>query len=79
MLLQPKPVTPVIIKVVPPKTPEVSVVDVLFNAFGIVALVTMAAVVVGLVFGALLIGFRRWRERNQPSGTPAGTTLDLSR
>lgn len=78
MLFQPGPVTPVIIKVVPPPTPEVSVFSVIAGALGLTGLIAIAALLAGLVFGLLLIAFKRWRERRAPEGAETGVRLDLS-
>lgn len=78
MLFQPTPFTPVIIKVVAPPTEEVSVVDVIVGALGLTGLIAIAAIVAGIVLGILLIGFKRWREKDKPGGDLAGTRLDLS-
>ena len=78
MLFQPRPITPVIIKVVPPPTPEVSVVNVLIDALGLIGLITIAAILVGIVLGVLLILYKRWRDKDMPGGETAGIRLDLS-
>ena len=78
MLFQPQSVTPVIIKVVPPATKEVSVVNVLMDAFGLTALITIGAIIAGIVFGCLLILVKRWRDQDRSGGDVGGTRLDLS-
>ncbi len=78
MLFQPQPVTPLIIKVVPPPMQEVSVVDVLVDALTLTGLLAVGAMLVGIVFGILLIVFKRWRDRDTPGGETIGTRLDLS-
>ncbi|MCX6551641.1 MAG: hypothetical protein NTY02_11680 [Acidobacteria bacterium] len=79
MMPGPQSVTPVIIKVVPPDTAEVSIVDVLVNSFGLIGLIVIASVLLGVVVGILLIGYSRWRANRE--GAAAGsenTRLDLS-
>ena len=78
MLFQPTPITPVMIRVVPPPTEDVSVVSVLVDALGLVGLITIGALVTGLVFGVGLIWYKRWRERVAPDRADIGTRLDLS-
>ncbi len=77
IVLQPQPVTPVIIKVVPAPTPEVSVVNVMIDALGLTGLIAIASLLVGLIFGLLLIGYTRWRD-NRGDGADAAAKLDLS-
>lgn len=78
MFLQPKPFTPVIIKIVPPPTPDVSVVNVVIDALGLTGVIAIGALVTGVIFGILLIVFKRWRERVAPSSSTSATRLDLS-
>jgi membrane protein CcdC involved in cytochrome C biogenesis len=77
MFLQPQSITPVIIKVVPPPSQDLTVVNVILDALGLTGLITIAAFVVGLVFGVLLIWYKRWRDDREPPGAP-GVRLDLS-
>jgi ABC-type phosphate transport system permease subunit len=78
-MLQPQPVTPVIIKVVPAPTPEVGVVDVLLGSLGLTALIVVASVVVGLLVGGLLIAYSRWRAGRRAAHDDSDVTrLDLS-
>jgi hypothetical protein len=78
MLFQPRPITPIIIRVVPPPTEDVSVISILVDALGLVGLITIGALVTGLVFGVVLIWFKRWRERVAPDSLDTRTRLDLS-
>jgi ABC-type dipeptide/oligopeptide/nickel transport system permease component len=78
-MLQPQPVTPVIIKVVPTPTPEVGVVDILVGSLGLTGLIVVASLLVGLLLGGVLIVYTRWRDNRLPDGdTTAATTLRLS-
>jgi hypothetical protein len=78
MLFQPQAITPVIIKVVPPPTQEVSIVSVILGALGLTGLIAIAAIFTGIVFGIALILFKRWRARRHPDADTLGTRLDLS-
>lgn len=64
-MFQPESLTPIIVREVPPKTPEVSVVDVLTGSLGLVGVIAVGAVLLGLVAGALFIAVKRvpwiWR------------------
>jgi hypothetical protein len=66
LVLQPQPVTPVVVKIVEETTPEVSVADILVGAFGFVGAVLLAAAIVGVLAGGVFILFRRWREARSP-------------
>jgi hypothetical protein len=78
MLFQPRPITPVMIRVVPPPTEEVSVVHVLVDALGLVGLITLGALAVGCMLGLGLIWYKRWRERVAPDRIDTGTRLNLN-
>jgi len=78
MLFQPAPINPVMIRVVPPPTQDVSVASIIVDALGLVGLITVGALLTGLVFGVALIWYKRWRERAAPDSTGPGTRLDLS-
>lgn len=78
-MLQPQPVTPVIVKVVPPPTPEVSILDILISSLGLIGLIVVVSILLGLVVGALLIGCSRWRaSRKADASDSDATRLDLS-
>ena len=66
------------IRVVPPPTEDVSVVNVLIDALGLVGLITLGALITGAVFGIGLIWYKRWRERVDPDSADTGIRLDLS-
>ena len=78
-MLQPQPITPTIIKVVPTPTPEVGVVDIVVGSLGLTGLIAVASIVVGLLVGGLLIAYSRRRLDRRPDGeTSSATRLDLS-
>jgi hypothetical protein len=56
-----QPVTPVV--QIPAPTPDVGVADVLIGSFGLVGVLSLLALVAGLVAGAGFILYRRWQER----------------
>ncbi len=76
-MFQPDSVTPVIIRQVPPKTPEVSVADVLTGSLGLVGVILLGALVAGLCAGGVFIAIRRWRDR-AGHGDEQAIRLDLS-
>jgi len=81
MLFQPavQPMTPVIVRVVPPPTPEMGVVDVLMQAVGLTGVILLASAVFGALLGAAFIWYHRRRSPFSSTETPGGTYgLDLS-
>jgi hypothetical protein len=54
-------VTPVV--QIPAPTPDVSVPDVLIGSFGLVGVLSLLALVTGLIVGGGFILFRRWQNR----------------
>jgi hypothetical protein len=56
-----QPVTPVV--QIPAATPDVSVPDVLIGSFGLVGVLSLMALVAGLIAGGGFILFRRWQAR----------------
>ena len=77
-MIAPGPFTPVIIKVVPPATPEVSVVDILVDSLGLTGAILLGSLLLGSLLGALFIWISRRRVRGPlDSSTDAGR-LDLS-
>ncbi len=67
----PAPVTPVIVKIVGAPTEEVGVVDILIGGLGLTALLLLGAALLGVVVGALFIGYKRWRPGNSLNGQEA--------
>ncbi|MFN2447085.1 MAG: hypothetical protein ABR606_16085 [Vicinamibacterales bacterium] len=61
MELQPPPdaITPTIVEVVPEAAPSLSMIDVALAAFGVTGIIMVAALVAGLLAGALFIWFRQ--------------------
>ncbi|HNV03880.1 MAG TPA: hypothetical protein PLE61_12920 [Vicinamibacterales bacterium] len=78
-MLAAQPVTPVIVKVVPEPTPQVGAADVILDSLGLVGVIVIAALAVGGLLGAVLIGIKRWREARHGGALPSDhTPLDLS-
>ena len=62
MLQQPQPITPTIVQIVPENpAAELSMIDVALAAFGVTGVIMAAAIVAGLIAGALFIWFRKRR------------------
>lgn len=80
MQATPAPGQPVtIVQVVEQPSREVSVADILLGSVGLVGLTLLAAAVVGLLAGAVLILFKRLRPGNRLNGQDADdTALHLS-
>jgi hypothetical protein len=67
MMIQPQ---PIIVHVIQPATESTTVADVLIGAFGLTGLLVLLAVLLGGVFGGILIGIkilrRRWNIEPEP-------------
>ena len=74
-----QPITPVIIKEVGAPTPQVGVVDVLVNSFGIVGIMLLGALLGGLVVGALFVLLKHWKPDNPLNGQDSRSYFDFSR
>jgi hypothetical protein len=67
------------VKIVGAPTQEVGVVDILVGGLGLTAVLLLGAALLGLVVGALFIGFKRWRPSNNLNGqTAASSGLQLN-
>ena len=55
---------PIIVRVVEQPVRETSVVDVLIGSLGLVVVMLLAALLLGLVLGGLLIAFKRLRAKD---------------
>ena len=74
-----QPVTPVIVKIVPTPTPQMSIIDIMVDALELTRLIVIASIVVGGVLGVMLIAYTRWRaERTGHTISADHTLLDLS-
>ena len=74
-----QPITPVIIKEVGAPTPQVGVVDVLVNSFGIVGIMLLGALLGGLVVGALFVLLKHWAPENPLNGQDSRSYFDFGR
>mgnify|MGYP001225532375 CR=1 FL=1 len=76
-MFQPQPFTPTIVKIVPPPTPQVGVLDVMVGSLGLTGVIILGSIVLGGALGALFIAYRRWRERKS-GGDSDSASLNLS-
>lgn len=78
-MLQLQPFIPTIVRIVPPPTQEVGVFDVLVGALGLTGVIALGSIVLGAALGALIIGYKKWREnKSDTDGDSDLTRLDLS-
>ena len=78
-MLQPQPLTPIIIKVVPAPTPEVGVGDILIGSLGLTGVIVVSSCILGVVLGGLLVAYSRRRaERRTDNDDSDATRLNLS-
>ena len=79
-MLDLQPITTTIVKVVPPPSQEVGVLDVLVGALGLTGVLVIGSMLLGCVLGAAIIGFKRWQVRRHGDASPESTAprLDLS-
>jgi hypothetical protein len=74
-----EPVTPVIVKVVGPPTPEVSVADVILDALGLTGVLLIGSALFGLALGGAIIWFKVHRPIAAFGGESSSDyRLDLS-
>jgi hypothetical protein len=59
--VQPDAITPTIVEIVPEAAPSLSMIDVALAAFGLTGVIMVAALIAGLVAGAVFIWFRQRR------------------
>lgn len=79
MLAWLQPVTPFLVEVVEEPTRETSVADILMGAVGFVGFVLLAAAVVGLVAGAVIVYYKHFRPRAREAASFAEVArLNLS-
>ena len=64
------------ISVVDEPVAETTVADVLLGAMGLTGVLILTALVLGLVLGGLIVGYKKYRERNRTDGPRAGADSD---
>jgi hypothetical protein len=74
MVIQPRPLTPLVYEVVEPTTEQTTVIDVLFGAFSVVGVLGLVAVLLGVSLAGLLIGMRKLRGRDVEGSTGGSAT-----
>ncbi|MEO8077354.1 MAG: hypothetical protein ABI818_13565 [Acidobacteriota bacterium] len=66
--------SPIIVRVIPSPVESTTIVDVLVGAIGLTGVLVMAAVLLGLILGGILIGLKVWRTpRTFEAGAESGT------
>jgi hypothetical protein len=75
IVLQPR--TPIVVEVIEQPTRETTVYDVLIGSIGLLGVIVLAAVVVGLVAGGVLIGIKKWRDRHDGDAEPGAVRLGI--
>ena len=67
---------PIMISVVEQPVAETTVADVLLGALGLTGVLILTALVLGLLLGGLIVGYKRYRERGRTDGPRAGADSD---
>jgi hypothetical protein len=67
---------PIMVTVADAPVDETTVADVLLGAMGLTGVLILAALVMGLVLGGLIIAYKRYRERGRTDGPKAGADSD---
>ncbi|MCX6544746.1 MAG: hypothetical protein NTV05_10090 [Acidobacteria bacterium] len=74
-----QPIVPTIVKIVPPPTEQVGVLDVLVGAVGLTGVIAVGSIVLGAALGALIIACKKRRATlSDADGDSDLTRLDLS-
>ena len=78
-MLNLQPVTTTIVKVVPPPSQEVGVLDVLVGSLGLTGVMVIGSILLGGLLGGTVIAYRRWQDRKLGDGAAPtrATRLDL--
>ena len=77
--MQGQPTEPIIVKIIePPESALTDLADVLLGSLGLTGVIVLLAVLLGLVLGGVLIGFRRLRDRNNPKAGPGEDAIHIS-
>jgi hypothetical protein len=68
---------PIIVHVVQQPVESTTVADVLLGSIGLAGVLLLAALVLGMLLGAVLIGFKTWRNRNAVDGLNDSDTIHI--
>jgi len=69
--------TPIIVHVIQPATESTTVADVLVGAFGLTGLLVLVALVLGGMFGGILIGIKIVRRRMNIEPSPDSDIIHI--
>lgn len=70
--------TPVMVRVVEEPTQSTTVADVLIGAIGLTGVLIVAAVLLGALFGSILIGVKKYREKHDLEAVPDSEALKIT-
>lgn len=70
--------TPVMVRVVEEPTQSTTVADVLIGAIGLTGVLVIAAVLLGALFGSILIGVKKYREKHNLEAVPDSEALKIT-
>ena len=70
--------SPVMVRVVEEPTESTTVADVLIGAIGLTGVLVIAAVLLGALFGGILIGVKKYRERHNLDPVPDSEALKIT-
>lgn len=70
--------SPVMVRVVEEPTESTTVADVLIGAIGLTGVLVIAAVLLGALFGSILIGVKKYRERHNLDPVPDSEALKIT-
>ena len=69
---------PVMVRVVEQPVESTTVADVLLGAIGLTGLLIVSALLLGALFGAILIGVKRYREKHDLAPVPDSAALRIT-
>ena len=69
---------PVMVKVVEPAVESTTVADILIGALGLTGALLFAAILLGTLFGAVLIGIKKFRARYNLEPVPDSESLRVT-
>lgn len=70
--------SPVMVRVVEQPTESTTVADVLIGAIGLTGVLILAAVLLGALFGSILIGVKKYREKHNLDAVPDSEALKIT-